>query len=162
MNRILSSVVVVGILAGSAAVAWVLVSGRPEPARQPVPSRVPFAATADVVAGAGPIPVYAAGTVRPRAEVDVAAELTGRVVWVAPNFQSAGRVDPDQLLFRIDDADYRNTVEQAGASVAVQELELLRVTEEARIARSQYERFRRLREGAQSVHGMRLRWTTAE
>ena len=151
MNRMLSSFMVVGILAGSAGLAYVLVSGRPEPERREVPSRVPFATTAPVVAGTGSIPVYGAGTVRPRAEVDVAAEITGRVVWVASNFQSGGRVDADQLLFRIDDADYRNTVEQVGASVAVQELELLRVTEEARVARSQYERFRRLREGDGSI-----------
>ena len=151
MNRMLSSIMVVGILAGSAGVAWVLVSSRPEPARQEVPSRVPFATTASVVAGAGAIPVYGAGTVRPRAEVDVAAEITGRVVWVDPTFQSGGRVDEGQLLFRIDDADYRNAVEQARASVAVQEVEVLRVTEEARVARSQYERFRSLREEGASV-----------
>ena len=153
MNRIVSAVVVVAILAGSAAVAWILVSGRPEPARQEVPSRIPFAITADVVAGAGSIPVYGAGTVRPRVEVDVASrfEVTGRVVWVEPAFQSGGRVDEGQLLFRIDDANYRNAVEQARASVAVQKVELLRVTEEARVARSQYERFRRLREGEESA-----------
>lgn len=151
MNRIVSAAVVVAILAGSAGVAWILVSGRPEPARQEVPSRIPFATTAPVVAGAGSIPVYGAGTVRPRAEVDVAAEITGRVVWVDPTFQSGGRVDEGQLLFRIDDADYSNAVEQALASVAVQEVEVLRVTEEARVARSQYERFRSLREEGASV-----------
>lgn len=151
MNRILSSVAVVAILVGSGALAWFLVSQRPEPARQEVPTRVPFAITAPVAAGAGSIPVYGAGTVRPRAEVDVAAEITGRVVWVDSTFQSGGRVDEGQLLFRIDDADYRNAVEQARASVAVQELELLRVTEEARVARSQFERFRRLREGGGSA-----------
>ena len=151
MNRAVSFLAVIAILAGSGIVAWVLVSQRPEPERQEVPSRIPFASTALVAAGSGSIPVYGAGTVRPRAEVDVAAEITGRVVWVASNFQSGGRVDADQLLFRIDDADYRNAVEQVGASMAVQELELLRVTEEARVARSQYERFRRMREGAASA-----------
>ena len=145
MNKTLSAVVVVAILAGSAALAWVLVAGRPEPARQPVATRVPFATTAPVIAGAGSIPVYGAGTARPRAEVDIAAEIGGRVVWVDPTFQSGGRVDAGQLLFRIAGADYRNAVEQAQASVAVQTVELLRVTEEARVARLQYERFRRLR-----------------
>ena len=76
----------------------------------------------------------------------MAAEISGRVVWVAPTLQSGGRVRRDQLLFRIDDADYLARVEQARANVAVQQVELLRVTEEARIARTQYERFRRLRE----------------
>ena len=150
MSRGLGFVVAVGILAVSVAVAWTLVAGRPAPARQPVPSRVPFVTTAPVVAAAGPIPVYGAGTVRPRAEVDVAAEVTGRVVWVAPSFQSGGRVRRGQLLLRIDDADYLARVEQARARVAVQQVEVLRVTEEARIARSQYERFTRLRRDGES------------
>ena len=136
MSRGLSFLVAGAILAGCLAVAGVMVAQRPEPARRPVPSRVPFAVTAPVVAGAGAIPVHGAGTVRPRAQIDVAAEISGRVEWVAPAFQSGGRVRRGQLLFRIDDADYRNSVEQARASVAVQRVELLRVTEEARIARS--------------------------
>ena len=150
MSRGLSFLVAGAILVGCLAVAAVMVAQRPEPARRPVPSRVPFAVTAPVVAGAGAIPVHGAGTVRPRAQIDVAAEISGRVEWVAPAFQSGGRVRRGQLLFRIDDADYRNRVEQARASVAVQRVELLRVTEEARIARSQYERFRRLRNSSES------------
>ena len=142
MSRRRSLIIVVAILVGSVAVAVVLIAQRPEPARQTVQSRVPFAATAPVVAGAGSIPVYGAGTVRSRAEVDITAEVAGKVVWVLPAFQSGGRVRPGQELFRIDDADYRSRVEQARASVAIQKVELLRVTEEAQIARSQYERFK--------------------
>lgn len=151
MSRRRSLIIVVAILVGSVAVAVVLIAQRPEPARQTVQSRVPFAATAPVVAGAGSIPVYGAGTVRSRAEVDITAEVAGKVVWVLPAFQSGGRVRPGQELFRIDDADYRSRVEQARASVAIQKVELLRVTEEAQIARSQYERFKRLREGGESA-----------
>ncbi len=151
MSRGLSFLAAGAILLGCLAVAGVMVAQRPEPARRSVPAQVPFAATAPVVAGTGPIPILGAGTVRPRAQIDVAAEISGRVVWVAPAFQSGGRVRRGQVLFRIDDADYRNQVEQARASVAVQKVELLRVTEEARIARSQYERFRRLREAAESA-----------
>ena len=146
MSRGLSFLAAAGILVGCMFVAGFLVAQRPEPERRDAPSRVPFATTATVVAGAGAIPVYGAGTVRPRAAVDMAAEISGRVVWVAPTLQSGGRVRRDQLLFRIDDADYLARVEQARANVAVQQVELLRVTEEARIARTQYERFRRLRE----------------
>lgn len=135
-----------GILVGCIILAVVLVARRPEPARRPAPSRVPFAVTASVVGGTGSIPVSGAGTVRPRAEIDVTAEVAGRVVWVAEAFQSGGKVQSGELLFRIDDADYRTRVEQSRASVAFQEVELLRVTEEARIARSQYDRFNALRQ----------------
>ena len=135
--------VAAAILSGSAAAASFMVSLRPEPARREPPSRVPFAVTEPVAAGAGPIPVYGAGTVRPRAQIEVEAEVGGRVVWVNPAFQSGGRIGRGQVLFRLDDAEYRHRVERAGAVVAVQEVERLKVEEEARIARDQYERFRR-------------------
>lgn len=147
MSRLKSFIVAGSILAGCFILAFVLIARRPEPARRPAPSRVPFALTAAVVAGTGSIPVSGAGTVRPRAEIDVTAEVAGRVVWVAEAFQSGGKVQSGELLFRIDDADYRTRVEQSRASVAFQEVELLRVTEEAQIARSQYDRFNALREG---------------
>ncbi len=130
------------ILIGSVALAALMVSRRPEPERRPQPSQVPFAITAPVAAGEGAIPVYGAGTVRPRAEIDIAAEVSGRVGWVAPAFQSGGRVREGQPLFRVEDVDYRNKIEQARADIAVQQLELLKVQEEANVARAQYEQFK--------------------
>ena len=147
MSRRVGYVVAAVILVGSAALAAFMVSLRPEPARREPPSRVPFAVTEPVVAGAGALPVHGAGTVRPRAQIAVAAEISGRVVWVSPAFQSGGRIRRGQPLFRLDDAEHRHRVERARAVVAAQEVELLKVEEEARIARDQYERFRR-RQGA--------------
>ena len=147
MSRPVGYVVAAAILVGSAALAAFMISLRPEPARREPPSRVPFAVTEPVVAGAGALPVHGAGTVRPRAQIEVAAEISGRVVWVSPAFQSGGRIGRGQPLFRLDDADHRHRVERARAVVAAQEVELLKVEEEARIARDQYERFRR-RQGA--------------
>ena len=143
MSRRMGYVVAGAILVGSAAVASFMVSLRPEPARREPPSLVPFAITEPAVAGGGAIPVHGAGTVRPLAQIEVAAEVSGRVVWVSPAFQSGGRIRRGQPMFRLDDADHRYRVERARAVVAVQEVELLKVEEEARIARDQYERFRR-------------------
>ncbi|MXW01684.1 MAG: efflux RND transporter periplasmic adaptor subunit [Holophagales bacterium] len=137
------------ILIGALVVAASMVLLRPEPASRPPPSLVPFALTAPVETGEGAIPVHAAGTVRARAEVDVTAEVSGKVVWVDPAFESSGRVREGQPLFRIDDADYRGRVQQGRANVALQQVELLRVEEEAAVARSQYERFRE-RQGSEA------------
>ena len=145
MSRRTGYVVAAAIVVGSAALAAFMVSLRPEPVRREPPSPVPVAITEPAEAGAGPIPVRGAGTVRPRAEIDVAAEIGGRVVWVSSAFQSGGRIRRGQALFRLDDADHRHRVERARAAVAGQEVELLRVEVEARIARDQYERFRRRR-----------------
>ena len=137
------------IVGGAVGVAYTLVVTRPQPERLPAPVRVPFAITAPIALGEGPIPVYGAGTVRARASVDVTAEVAGRVVWVASNFQSGGRVRAGQELFQIDDADYVNKLERARAGVAMQEVEVLRITAEAQVAREQYEQFQSLPLGAE-------------
>ena len=92
MSRRAGYIVAAAILVGSGAVASFLVSLRPEPARREPPSRIPFVVTEAALARAGAIRVHGAGTVRPRAEIDVAAEISGRVVWVNPAFQSGGRI----------------------------------------------------------------------
>ena len=143
MNRGKSLLLAAAILLISAGVAYLMVWLKPEPEIRPLTSQAPFAITAPAVVGTGAIPVYGAGTVRPVAEIDVAAEINGKVVWVDPAFQSGGRVRKGQILFRIDDADYRNRVQQARANVAAQHVALLRAREEAQIARAEYAQFRR-------------------
>ncbi|MXX57168.1 MAG: efflux RND transporter periplasmic adaptor subunit [Gemmatimonadetes bacterium] len=145
MSRLRTRLLPVGILLGAVVIAVVMVQLRPEPPLREPPSRLPFVTTAAAEALQGSIPVFGAGTVRPRAEIDVAAEVSGKVAWVAPAFQSGGRVGAGDVLFRIDDADYRNRVQQARANVAAQQVALLQAEEEARIARAEYEGFQRRR-----------------
>ncbi len=159
MNRTKGAVLAAVILLGSLGIATLLIAQRPEPERREPPSQVPFVTTAPAVAGSGAIPVHGAGTVRPRVQVDVAAGVNGRVVSVDPAFESGGRVSEGQVLFRLDDADYRFRVEQARSGVAVQQVELLKVEEEARIAREQYEAFQGRRGDAASGEANPLaRW----
>ncbi len=143
MNRGKSLLTAGAILLISLIVAYLMVWLKPEPEIRSLTSRAPFAITAPAVVGTGAIPVYGAGTVRPVAKIDVAAEINGKVIWVDPAFQSGGRVRKGQVLFRIDDADYRNRVQQARANVAAQHVALLRAREEAQIARAEYAQFRR-------------------
>ena len=69
MNRLISRfrgyLLALAILAGAGVLAVFLVSLAPEPERRELPPQIPFVQSADVTAGAGPIPVYGAGTVRP-------------------------------------------------------------------------------------------------
>ena len=142
MSRAKSMLVAAGILVGAVAIAAIMIRMRPEPPLREPPSRVPFVTTAPAVAASGAIPVYGAGTVRPRAEIDVAAQIAGKVEWVDPAYQGGGRVQEGQVLFRIEDADYQNRVQQARANVAAQQVGLLQAEEDARIALAEYELFR--------------------
>lgn len=160
MSRTTGWLVAGAIVIGASGLAVFLVSQRPEPERRPPPSQIPFAITAPAQAGEGAIPVFGAGTVRPRAEVDVAAEVSGKVVWVDQAFESGGRVREGQVLFRIDDVDYRSAVEKARANVALQRVEVLKAREEAQVARKQYEQFkeRQAENGAASAASPLALW----
>jgi len=134
--------VIGGILLGAVAVAALLIALRPDPPRRPDAPDAPLVTVGTARAGDGPIVVSGGGTVRPRAEIDVAAEVGGKIVEVSPNMESGGQVTVGEALLRIDPEDYRNRVEQAGAEVAAQRVAVLQAEEEAEIARAEYERFR--------------------
>ena len=139
VSRIRSFLIAAVILAASVGLAALLVSLAPEPARTEPPPQIPFAQTDRVTADSGAIPVFGAGTVRPSAEVDVAPQVGGRVVWVDPGFQSGGRVKAGQTLFRLEEADYLHRVQEARASLAARRVALLQEEEQAAIARAQFE-----------------------
>ena len=148
MSRRRSFLIASGILGGAVVLAAVMIALRPDPPLREPGSQAPFVTTAPATGRDGAIPVYSAGTVRPRAEIDVAAQINGKVASVAPAFLSGGRVSAGEVLFRIDDADYLNRVQQARANVAAQLVALLQAEEEARIARAEYEGFLRRRADA--------------
>ena len=138
------------ILGGSIWLATYLVSLAPEPERSEPPPQVPFARTAPVVAGSGPISVHGAGTVRPSAEIDIAPQVGGRVVWMEPAFQSGGRVEADQPIFRIEDADFLNRVREVEVAIEARQAELAVIQEEATFARTEFDKYSRLRQEAGS------------
>ncbi len=138
MSRISSFIIAGVILLVSVALAALLISLAPEPTRTELPPQLPFAQTGLVTAGTGPIPIYGAGTVRPSAEIGIAPQVGGKIVWVAPGFQSGGRVQVGQMLFRIEEADFLYRVQEAEANLAAQRVALLEEEEKAEIAQAQY------------------------
>ena len=141
MRRRTGYVIAVGVIAGAAGVATLLVSLAPEPDTHEPPSQTPYVKTARIVAGAGPIPVRGAGTVRPSAQVDIAPQVGGRVAWVDEGFVSGRHVHAGQTLFRLEEADYEFGVREAEAALAIREVALLQAREDAAIAQAEYERY---------------------
>ena len=141
MSRISSFLVAVVIIGASVALASFLVSRAPEPERIEPPPQIPYAQTDTVSAGFGAIPVFGAGTVRPGAEVDIAPQIGGRIVWVDAGFRSGGRIQAGQTIFRIEEADYLYRVQEAEANLAARRVALLEEQEQAAIARAEYERY---------------------
>ena len=141
MGRRTGFLVAVVIVAGSVGLAAFLVSLAPEPERREPPPQIPFAQTGRVMLGGGAIPVHGAGTVRPSAEVEIIPQISGKVVWVNPGFQSGGRIEADQTIFRIEEEDYLYRVREAEADLEAKRVELLEAQGKAEIARTEYKQF---------------------
>jgi RND family efflux transporter MFP subunit len=77
------------------------------------------------------------GEVRPHIDVELVAQVGGRVVRVSPEFTEGGRFDADEVLVEIEDTDYRLALEEARAQVADAELALARTLAAADVARRQ-------------------------
>ncbi len=79
----------------------------------------------------------ARGTVMPRSEADLIAEVSGRVVELSQSLVTGGFFKEDDVLLRIDPLDYEIALEQASAQVQ-------RAVSELATARKNYERQRNL------------------
>ncbi|NDY43028.1 efflux RND transporter periplasmic adaptor subunit [Dissulfurirhabdus thermomarina] len=84
--------------------------------------------------------VLGTGTVQPLREVTLVPQVGGKVVEVAPGFVAGGFFRAGDLLFRIEDADYRLAVRKARAALARAKVELAQVEGKARVAREEWER----------------------
>ena len=62
--------------------------------------------------------VVSQGTVRPRTETVLVAEVSGKIVNVSANFVAGGFFRKDEILLQIDDSDYHTAVKRAQANLA--------------------------------------------
>jgi RND family efflux transporter MFP subunit len=85
------------------------------------------------------ITVTAQGEVRPRREITVAPQISGRIAYVSPDFIDGGFIKQGQLLVRVEAADYELAVVRARSGVAAAEQALAREIAEADLARQDIE-----------------------
>jgi RND family efflux transporter MFP subunit len=62
--------------------------------------------------------VFSQGSVRPRTETSVVAEVSGKIVEVSPDFIAGGFFRKGELLLQIDPSDYEAAVKRAEANLA--------------------------------------------
>ena len=63
------------------------------------------------------------GTVQPRSQSELIPEVSGRVVWMSPALVGGGSFARDEVLLRIDDADYQTALTRAQAALQRAEVE---------------------------------------
>ena len=74
------------------------------------------------------IEVKAQGEVRPKREIVVAPQISGRISYVSPDFIDGGFIKQGQLLVKVEAADYELAVVRAQSSVASAQQALARET----------------------------------
>ncbi len=115
-SRILAPAAVATV--GIAVIAGLL-AGKPAPQPQPQPpSSPPAVEVIDVTPQTLSLAVRSQGTVTPRRQSELAAEVGGRVVWTADSYAAGGFFETGDVLLRIDQRDYEIALTRARARVA--------------------------------------------
>ncbi len=139
LNGVLQVVLVFGVLAAGIIANRVLSNASSAP-------QIRSASTANVAVSVVPpdvrdtqIRLTETGSVQVRNSVELSPQVSGRVVWVNPALASGGSFRRGEVLFRLDDADYRASIERAGADLAARQADLQVEQAEADIARREWE-----------------------
>jgi RND family efflux transporter MFP subunit len=111
------------ILAAAIAIVFVMSSMRPQPPRQERVQLDPLVEVMTLEEMTSNFEVASQGTVRPRTETVVSAEVSGTINWMSPKFVAGGVFDRNDVLMRIDPTNYDVAVLQAEALVKQRQIE---------------------------------------
>ncbi|TNE58842.1 MAG: efflux RND transporter periplasmic adaptor subunit [Alphaproteobacteria bacterium] len=125
------------LLIGGISVVVVAVS-KPDPQPQEVEVLPRLVRVAEAQPLDQEVYVSSQGTVNSRVEITLEPQVSGRIVFVSPNFVSGGFFKEGDVLVRIDPRDWELNVVRAEARVAEAQQNLARVKAEAEHARDEW------------------------
>lgn len=114
---------IVGLLVGAAVVAVVMTSMRPEPPKNEREILDPLVEVLALENMTARFEIESQGTVRPRTETTLSAEVSGSIVRMSPKFVAGGVFEANEILLRIDPTNYQVALEQAKALVSQRTIE---------------------------------------
>lgn len=122
------------VLVAGCAIAAAIIKARPRVERQPAPAQAPLVRVMEVRLADLSLDVRAQGTVEPRSEAVLVAQVGGRIERVGRKFAEGAFFRRGDILLWIEEADYRLAVAQAEAAVAQARVNLERERAEAELA----------------------------
>jgi RND family efflux transporter MFP subunit len=139
MTRQLGSVNVIIIIIIGAVLVLAAYLLRPTPGVRPLPDAKPLTVSVMAIkAQRQQIQVKTQGTVVPSREIDLVAEVSGRVVSVSDTFVNGGFFQQGDVLVTLDQRDYQYRLAEAKAQVAAAERELALEKGQARQAKREW------------------------
>ena len=112
------------VIVVAALLAKAMLGTREELQTKKVEVALPVVKTIEVEMTDVPVSIVAYGNAKPKHELELASEVTGRVVWVADNFEPGERVQAGEVLLKIDATDYRLALAEARAAIATANMAL--------------------------------------
>jgi len=127
----------IGVLMAGIGAYVLLDATKPEPEKKEEPPRALSVFVHSVNRSDIPLKVTTQGEVRARTQVDIVAQVSGRIVEVSPEFIEGGVVKPGDPLVVIESTDYEFAVKSSRAQVAEAEVRLQQALADADVARKQ-------------------------
>ena len=112
-----------GILAAAIAIAVMMVQMRPEPPKKESLDLDPLVDVLVLEMMTANFAVSSQGTVLPRTETEISAEVSGKITSISPKFIPGGVFERNEVLMRIDPTTYVVAVKQAEALLKQREIE---------------------------------------
>jgi len=112
-----------GIFAGAIGLAAALSQMKPPPETRDIPDVAPLVEVLPLLESTASFTIASQGTVRPRTETILSAEVSGSIVGISPKFIAGGVFVKGEELLRIDPTNYSVAVDQAEAILAQRQIE---------------------------------------
>ena len=135
MKRIIAVILPIVLLVGGAIVGiGILSANKPEPETS-TEERKALAVFAEPIERRDLVlTVTAQGEVRPRSEILLTPQVSGRISYLSDKFENGGFIPRGEIIARLDQADYRLAIVRAKSGIATAEQALAREQAEADLA----------------------------
>ena len=122
-DKKMRKLLIFGILAAAVAVVVVMTNMRPVPPKKERVELDPLVEVLVLEAMTANFEVRSQGTVRPRTETILSAEVSGTITDMSPKFVAGGVFEKNEVLARIDPTNYEVAFKQAEAMVKLRQIE---------------------------------------
>jgi len=133
VKKLLKIIAPVLVLAVSIALVQALSAAKPAPEKKEDSQRLISLYVDEVKSDTVTLSVQSHGEVRPKTEIDLLPQVSGRIVAISASFAEGAEFGPGTILIKIDDTDYKLAVIRAEASVAGAQVAVERELANARI-----------------------------
>jgi multidrug efflux system membrane fusion protein len=140
MNKRIRYLLPFGILFFGIIGAFIMVKSRPKIEKKEVSFPPPLVRSQTIRLEDTQLVVSSQGTVNPRTESELFAQVAGQVIEVSPAFARGGFFSTGEVLIKVDPRDYEFATSRLKAEVAQAELRLSQEEGEASVAREEWEK----------------------